>query len=110
MICAGGPVHPAKRVRPDGEDQIAGAAEEGFVNDELVVAVFVEALEAGAVAAHAVHARGGIAGEFDPLGLERMELRMDDGARERNDVPGGAVEAAGDEAAFGRPQACRKRR
>ena len=94
------PIHAAQRARPDGEDQIAGAAEESLVHDELVVAVLVEALEAGAVAAHAMHARSGIAGELDPLRLERMKLRMDDGARKRNQRPEPAVDAAGDQAAL----------
>ncbi len=65
----------AEGMRPDGEHQVAGGAEKGLVDDELVVAVLVEALQAGAVAAHAMHARRGIARELDPLGLERMELR-----------------------------------
>ena len=43
---ARGPIHHAKRVRPDGEYQIAGAAEKGLVDDELVVAVLVQALAA----------------------------------------------------------------
>ena len=46
---AGSPIHHAKRVGPDGEHQVARAAEEGLVDDELVVAVLVEALESGAV-------------------------------------------------------------
>ena len=41
--------------------------QEGFVDDEFVVAVLVEAFQAGAVAADAVHARRGVAGELDPL-------------------------------------------
>src|SRR5690242_12380069 len=65
------------------------------MHDELVVSVLVQAFEAGAIAADAVHARGWVACEFDPFGLERVELRMDDSARKRNGVPGRAVEAAG---------------
>jgi hypothetical protein len=80
------------------------------VDDELVVAVLVEALESGAVAAHAMHARSGIAGELDPLGFERVELRVYDGARERNDVGGGSVKAADDQAAFGRATGLSQRR
>jgi len=91
---AGGPIHRAEGARPDREHQIAGGAEEGLVHDELVVAVFVEALQARTVAAHAMHARRGIARELDPAGLERMELRMDHRARERNHRGRRPVEAA----------------
>lgn len=38
---ARGPVHAAQRARPDREHQVAGFAEKGFVNQELIVAVLV---------------------------------------------------------------------
>jgi hypothetical protein len=71
------------------------------VHDEFVVAVLVEALQGGAVAAHAMHARSGVTGKFDPLRLERVELRVDDGAGERDDGGCGSVKAGDDEAAGG---------
>ncbi len=64
------------------------------MDHEFVVAVVVEAFEAGAVAADAVHARGGVAGELDPLRVERMELRMDHGARKGDDMPSGSIDPA----------------
>src|SRR5260370_16561443 len=81
---AGGPIHHAERTRPDGEYQVASAAQEGFVHDELVIAVLVEALQARAVAAHAVHARRGIAGELDPAPLQWPKLRINSAARDRD--------------------------
>src|ERR1035437_2218155 len=96
---AGGPIHRTERARPDGEHQIAGASEEGFVHDELVIAMLVEALQARAVAAHAVHARSGIAGERNPCRFQRVELRVDDGAREWDDGGTRAIEAGHDQAA-----------
>ena len=74
------------------------------MDDELVVAVLVEAFQAGAVAPHTVHARRGIAGELDPFRLERMELRVDDGTRKRNRVRCRAVKSAGSEASIAAPR------
>lgn len=98
---AGGPIHGAEGMGPDGIDEMAGAAEEGFVDDEEVVGVVVEALEGGAVAADAVHAGGGVAGELDPFGFGGVELRMDDGAGEGDEGPVGAIGAADGEAGLG---------
>jgi len=39
-----------------------------------------------------MHARGGIAGELDPVRFERVKLRVNDGARERDEPP---IRAAG---------------
>ncbi len=63
--------------------------------------MLIEALEAGTITAHAVHARGWIAGEFDPFRLERMELRMDDGPRKRNQFPSGPHGTPGHQALLG---------
>ena len=76
------------------------------MHDELVVAVFVEALQARTVAAHAMHARRRIARELDPPGLQRMELRMNHGARERNHRGRRPVEAADDQAPLRCAAAC----
>src|ERR1035437_2284198 len=97
---AGGPVHAAQDARPNREYEIATVAKEGLMNQKLVVPVLVEAFEAAAVASDAVHARGRIARELDPFGFERMELGRNDGARKRNRMPAGFVEASGDEAAL----------
>lgn len=35
------PVHDAQGVWPDGVDEVAGAAQKSFVDDEFIVAVFV---------------------------------------------------------------------
>src|SRR4029077_10012085 len=91
------PVHNAQSVGPDRENQVAGAAEKCFVHYELIVAVPIQALETGAVAAHTVHAWRGIAGELNPFGLERMKLWMNHGARKRDQCPAGAGRASGDE-------------
>ena len=74
---------------------------------ELIVRVLVEALDAGTIAADAMHARGGIAGELDPLGFERVKLRMDDGARERNGMPVRAIEASSNKAGLVAAFVCR---
>ncbi|NUM89114.1 MAG: hypothetical protein HUU37_07920, partial [Bdellovibrionales bacterium] len=65
---------------------------------ELIVAVLVEAFEAAAVAADAMHARRRVAGEFDPFRVERVELRVDDRSRKWNHLPAAAVDAAGGDA------------
>ena len=75
-------------------------AEKGLVNQELVVAVLVQAFEAAAIAADAVHARRRVARELDPFRLQRMELRMNHGARKRDRMPAGSVEAPGNQAAL----------
>src|SRR5688572_6805527 len=59
------PIHAAKSAGPDGENKIASLAQESLMHDELIVAVLVQTFEAGAVAAHPMHARGGIAGKLD---------------------------------------------
>ena len=51
------------------------------MNQEPVVDVLVEAFQAAAIAADAIHARRGVAGELDPFRFERMELWMDNLAR-----------------------------
>src|SRR5262245_7531050 len=96
---ASGPVQPTKRLRPYREHQVTRGPQKGLVHDELVVSMFVETLEPGAVAPHAVHARRRIAGEFDPLRIERMKLRMNHRARERNQAPTTAITTADDNAA-----------
>src|SRR3954447_24992612 len=78
------PIHPAECPRPNGEHQVARASEECFVYEELIVPVLVQALESATVAPDPVHPRSRIARKLDPLRLERMELRMNHGARERN--------------------------
>src|SRR5262249_14185466 len=96
---AGGPVHPAKRVGPDGEDQVAGRAKEGLMYQELVITVLVKALHTGAVAPDSMHPRCGVACKLDPFGIERMKLRVNHGARKRNFAPARATHAAAGEAA-----------
>lgn len=91
------PIHPFKRKGPDGEHQVTGFTQEGLVNDELLIGVLVQALDARAVPANAMHTRRGIGCEFDPLRFERVELRVDHGSREGNDVPLRAVEPAHDD-------------
>ena len=81
-------------------------SQERFVHQKLVVAVLVQALHAGAVAADAMHARRRVARELDPLRLERVKLRMDHGSRKRNLAPARTIEAAGHEPAL-RVRACR---
>ena len=98
---AGGPIHGAEGLGPDGVDEMAGTAEEGFVDDELVVGMEVEAFQARAVAADAVHAGGGVAGKLDPFGFGGVELGMDDGAGEGDEGPVGAIGAADGEAGLG---------
>ena len=44
-----------------------------------------------------MHAGGGVGGEFDPVGFEGMELRVDDGAGERDEAPVGAIGSPADE-------------
>src|SRR5437763_20621 len=53
--------------------------------------MLVEALGTRAVAPDAVHTRSGIGGKLDPLRVSRVKLRMDNGARERNQMPVAAV-------------------
>ncbi len=76
-------------------------AKKGFVHEELIVAVLVKAFEAATVAPDAVHARRRIAREFDPFRFQRMELRMNHGARKRDGMPAGSIEAPGNQAALG---------
>ncbi len=88
----GVPIHIFQRFGPYGKNQIAGFAQKGFVYHKLIVVVFVEAFEAGAVAAHAENARGGVACEFDPIVVYGMKLGMDDGSGEvENDVASTAI-------------------
>src|SRR5437879_13771900 len=59
--------------------------------------MLVKAFETRAVSADAVHARRGVAGEFDPVGLEWMKLRMNHRAREWNETPSGPIRPAHDQ-------------
>src|SRR5688572_11629696 len=70
------PVHPAQPVRPNGKHEIACRAEKRLVYNELIVTVLIKTLEAGAIASYTVHARCRVAGELDPLVIQRMKLRM----------------------------------
>ena len=71
------------------------------MNQELVVAVLVQAFQTAAIAADAVHARRRVAREFNPFRFQRVELRMNDGARKWNGMPAGSIEASGNQAALG---------
>ena len=64
------------------------------MHQELVVIVLIEALQAAAIAAHAVHARCRVAGKFDPFRIRRVKLWMDYGSRKWNDVPLAAIRFA----------------
>ena len=48
-------------MRPHGEHQVAGVAEERFVHHEFLIAMLMKTLHAGPIPPHAVHARRGIA-------------------------------------------------
>src|SRR5258708_29226867 len=81
------PIHSAETMRPNCEDDVAGAAEECLVNDELVVSVVIEALHSGSVTPDAMHSRRGVTRENQPVGVRWVELRMDDGSWEWNQRP-----------------------
>ena len=70
------------------------------MHDELIIVVLVQALESRAVAANAVHARGRVACELDPLRLKGVKLRMNDGAREGNRTPASSIRPPHHEARF----------
>src|ERR1700736_4428183 len=56
--------------------------------------MIVQAFETRAVAANSIHAWGGVAGEDEPFGIERVELRVYDRATKRDHVPTASVRAA----------------
>ena len=57
------------------------------MHDELVVAVLIQTFHAAPVPPDAKHARRRIARKDQPFRFERMKLRVDNGAVERNQVP-----------------------
>jgi hypothetical protein len=92
---ARGPIHSAQQVRPDGENDIAGTAEKCLVNDELIIAVLMQALHPRPIPPDAEHAGRRIACEQNPIRIDRVKLRMDHRAREGNHVPAGPIRAPG---------------
>ena len=68
------------------------------MNDELVVAVRVEAFQPGPVPPHAMHSWGGVSGKLDPFRVHGIELRMDHGAREVDEAGLAPVNRADDQA------------
>src|SRR5262249_33254169 len=85
------PIHTAERARPNGEHQVSSRAQEGFMDQKLLVAVLVEAFDPFSVAPHAVHPWRRIARKLDPLRIERMKLRMNHCSRERDHAPLGSI-------------------
>ena len=74
---AGSPTHPFQRVRPHRKHQVPRVAKERLMHHKLVVAVFIQTLQARAIPPHAMHPRRGVCRKFNPLGLQRMKLWMD---------------------------------
>ena len=90
----GGPVHPFQRLGPLHVYKIARGTEEGFVDYKLFVGMDVKAFHCGSIAFHTVHSRSRVAGEFDPLGFQRMKLRVYDRSGEGNCPPSRTVGAS----------------
>jgi hypothetical protein len=57
------------------------------MNHETIVTVLKEAFKATAISTDSKHAGRRVSRELDPSAIQRMELRVNDGAREWDHTP-----------------------